>query len=184
MQKFFLKNYLNNGFQGFTLVEVLVSLAIIMTGIFGAYSLVNQSLALANNASMRLAAVYLAREGIEIVRNIRDTNYLKIYNDTGSSGYEWTDGLAGCAGVNGCRAAYNDSLLTDNGVGVPFLLIAGSGSDKRYNYSSGTATPYKRMIKIVSAGDYLRASVTVEWNRQNSVQSVTVQEDFYNWWGF
>ena len=65
--------------RGFTLVEVLVSIFIVTVGAGGAFSLVQKTLNFTTNAALQLEASYLAQEGIEIVRNIRDTNLLKIY---------------------------------------------------------------------------------------------------------
>ena len=158
--------------KGFTLVEVLVALSIVMVGVFGAYTLVNQSLALANTASMRLTAAYLAKEGIEIARNIRDSNYLNIYkNDSGN----WDDGLTGCA--SGCGADYTMRALSSVYAGQ---LLKFDGNF--FNYTSGKDTLYKRIITVVPKTDYLEVSVRVEWNERGTVDSTAVQENFYNWW--
>jgi len=168
------------GRKGFTLVEVIVALTIIMVGIVGAYGLVNQSLAMANNASARLTAAYLGKEGIEIVRNIRDGNYLKIYGDDGSHSYGWDDGLLGCTG--GCGADYTMHALGPALAGQPLKFDDG----KLFSYSSAKATSYKRIITVrelgASPNEYLEVSVKVEWTIHGARQSAVIRENLYNWW--
>jgi Tfp pilus assembly protein PilV len=62
--------------QGQGLLETIVALGIIITGVVGMLNLTlsNQSASL--DAKERLIATNTAREGIEIVRSIRDTNWL------------------------------------------------------------------------------------------------------------
>lgn len=157
---------------GFTLVEVMVALTIIMVGIIGAYALVNQSLALANNASMRLTASYLGKEGIEIVRNIRDSNYLNIYhNDAGS----WEDGLLGCAG--GCGADYTMLALDPSYANLPLRF-----DGDFFNYAAGEVAAYKRIITVVPFADHLEVGVEIKWNIGGRANSMVVREDIYNWW--
>ncbi len=63
---------------GFTLIELVITIAVFTIGIIAAFGL---SLSNVNNArenSDRVVASNLAREGIELVRNIRDSNWLKV----------------------------------------------------------------------------------------------------------
>ncbi|MBP6933881.1 prepilin-type N-terminal cleavage/methylation domain-containing protein, partial [Candidatus Woesebacteria bacterium] len=60
--------------KGFSLVEVMVSIGIILVAFTGVLTLINRSVAFHDLAYSRLTASYLAQEGIEIVRNIRDNN--------------------------------------------------------------------------------------------------------------
>lgn len=60
--------------KGFTLLEVIVAIFITVVGIIGIYSVIGDLSALAQDANQRLVAAYIAEEGLEIVRNIRDNN--------------------------------------------------------------------------------------------------------------
>lgn len=64
----------NNKAQG--LIETIISIGIIITGLASAMSLIVQNKIATEEAEERLIATNLAREGVEIVRNIRDTNWL------------------------------------------------------------------------------------------------------------
>lgn len=77
--------------KGFTLLEVLAAIFILTMGIGGAFVLVSQTAVSSQLASAKLTASYLAQEGIENIRNIRDSNFLKIHKGETAG---WLDGLA------------------------------------------------------------------------------------------
>ena len=62
--------------KAFTLIEVLIAIFLITVGIAGAFDLIQRTVAFSAISSSRLEAVYLAQEGIEIIRNTRDSNWL------------------------------------------------------------------------------------------------------------
>jgi Tfp pilus assembly protein PilV len=61
---------------GFTLIELLAAIAVFFIGILAAFSLSLNNLNTVKENYNRVVAADLAREGIEIVRNIRDSNWL------------------------------------------------------------------------------------------------------------
>ncbi|MGH7240340.1 MAG: hypothetical protein ACREHG_09810, partial [Candidatus Saccharimonadales bacterium] len=82
--------------DGFSVVEMIVSLAILEFGIVGAWGafwLLEQPAA---NQTTFVAADNLAQEGVEIIRNVRNSNV--------NSGASWYLGLDGCS--SGCEADY------------------------------------------------------------------------------
>lgn len=66
--------------KGETLVETIIALSILAVGITVASTVVLNSIRNLTNAKNRVVAVNIAREGIEAVRSIRDTNWL-FYSD-------------------------------------------------------------------------------------------------------
>lgn len=76
--------------KGFTLLELLISIVVISIGVLGTYSVVQQIFSLTFSSSYRLTAAYLAQEGVEVVRNIRDTNWIEEDN--------WKDGIVSSSG--------------------------------------------------------------------------------------
>jgi len=72
--------------KSFTLIEVVVAIFLVTVGTVGAFSLIQRTIAFTAISSSRLVAANLAQEGIEIVRNTRDTNWL--------SGNPWDQGLS------------------------------------------------------------------------------------------
>ncbi len=153
---------------GFTLIEVLTAIFLIVVGVIAALSLILQTISYTNLSSSKLVASYLVQEGIEIVRNIRDTNWLEEE--------DWKTGL----GDDDWEADYTSQNLTDIYDG-DFLKINGGF----YNYTSGADTKFTRKITIVSdtdgAAPRLKVSVEVEWQQLGKKQIVKAQEYLYNW---
>ena len=72
--------------KGFTLLEVVIAVALISIGLISIYSLVNSLSSTASTLKGKLIASQLAQEGVEVVRNIRDENWMQ-RSDT------WVEGL-------------------------------------------------------------------------------------------
>lgn len=156
--------------KGFTLLEVLFSLFLLVATMVGVSSLFLQIIAFLPVSKERLEANYLAQEGVEIVRNMRDANVI--------TGAEWNNGLTSCTG--GCEADYNDAALA--GYAGRSLQI----NNGFYEYGSGgTATPFQRKITIDTATpDELKVAVQVSWQEKNRSHSLTIRDDLYkrdNW---
>lgn len=81
--------------RGFTLVEIIVVIFVITIGLLAVFNVIQNITIFSRLAASRLTAVYLAQEGIELVRNQRDTNWL-IYRDPTPPSADWDDGLTGC----------------------------------------------------------------------------------------
>ena len=152
--------------EGFTILEVLVTMFVLTIGGLAAYAMVQQIIFYTFSSSYRLTAAHLAKEGIEIVRNIRDTNWLEQESwDNGLVPGEW-------------EADFNDN--------PPLFFYAGRKlrfDNNFYSYDSGVETRYKRKITIVSEGsDELKISVEVEWEEKGETYTIVVQENLYNWY--
>lgn len=73
--------------RGFTLIEVVIAIFILTVGVGGVFALVQQLPVSSSFNRSKLTAYYMAQEGLEAVRNIRDSNLLKRQN--------WTEGILG-----------------------------------------------------------------------------------------
>ncbi len=88
--------------RGFSLVEVILAnsiLILLVTALVGAWLYGQESTVLAGN---RVQAAFFAEEGLEAVRNIRDSNFTEVSNGTyglAISGNEWL--LSGSSDTNG-----------------------------------------------------------------------------------
>ncbi len=98
---------------GSSIIEIIVVILVLTTGIIGVYSILSSSSRLAATTEKRVQAINLAREGLEIGQNIRDTNWIRF-----SSDYEncWStfNNDSTCIGNN----SFSNKL---NGVYVPIL---------------------------------------------------------------
>lgn len=155
--------------KGFTILELLATILVITIGILTTYSVTQRIFAQTVDSASRIQAVYLAKEGIEIVRNIRDTNWIE---DAPS----WRDGLT----EGDWQADYTtDQIINDNYDDGDFLNIDGNGF---YGYSAGTSTKFKRRIVITTlAPDEMKVEVEVSWQKRGKDYSLIVQENLYDW---
>lgn len=67
--------------RGESLLEVVIAITILTMVLSSAFGVLIQASATNGNSVNRVVALNLAREGIESVRNIRDTNWLKYSGD-------------------------------------------------------------------------------------------------------
>ncbi len=109
--------------SGQTLIETLVAVFILVMGVTAAVGLANYALGASTNISKQIIATGLAREGIEALKNMRDTNWLK--ESYANNCYNYASG-------NNDANCY-PQWLTEPG-------CAGQGSDKGYCLDPG-ATP-------------------------------------------
>lgn len=105
---------LKYGARGFTLIEVIVTIFIFSIGILAIYRVIPSFVSGTALNSSRVTAAHLSQEGIEIIRNIREGNWLEI--NSGVAGAAWNKGLLGCS--LGCTADYTilgqaDPILLD-----------------------------------------------------------------------
>jgi hypothetical protein len=153
--------------NAFTVLEIIIAIFILNLAVFGTFILIQQTLIGASLNQLQLTSYYLGQEGMEIVRNIRDTNWLKRQ--------EWTTGLAVGAGWQ--EADYQSTALVTSQSRL--LQIDSNGF---YNYSSGDNTVFKRRIRITPISDYLQVEVIVDWTDRGKDYSVEVIDFLYNWY--
>lgn len=66
---------MKKSFHGTSIAEAIILTLIISVGIFGMYNIYDRSVKLSNTTQNRIQAISIAREWIEAVTNIRDTNW-------------------------------------------------------------------------------------------------------------
>lgn len=169
--------------KGFTLIEVIIAIFILIVGVVAVFMLVNKGLSGTIDLSDKLVAAYLAQEGIEIVRNMRDTNWVQYPPPPG--GYDWDAGLSS----GDWQADYDDPVLAIYN-SAAFLNFDGNF----YNYDPVTATNIKTKFrrKITTdlvydgvAANYLLVTVTVEWLWKGStlnMKSFIAADRLYEWY--
>ncbi|MDO8623973.1 MAG: prepilin-type N-terminal cleavage/methylation domain-containing protein [bacterium] len=110
---------------GFTLIETLVAVALIMIATMGPFASAGSSYLAAADSKNRLTASYLAQEGIEYVRMLRDTTYLADFGagkgDLSRTAFydDFTNGLGGLStSIYGCEGdpySYDEVTETETG---------------------------------------------------------------------
>jgi prepilin-type N-terminal cleavage/methylation domain-containing protein len=91
-----------NSRQGFTLIEILVTIFLVSVGLVGAMSFFSVNIASQNETKNELIAAGLAQEENEIIRNIVDYNEL--------NGNDWYDNICN---ANNCPAQCKAVDITD-----------------------------------------------------------------------
>jgi prepilin-type N-terminal cleavage/methylation domain-containing protein len=160
--------------KGFTLLETLVAVSILIIVILGPLSLAIVSMSLSFVSQNQLVASYLGQEGVELVRNRRDNNLI--------IGANWLQGLSPCSTLNGCYMDAVSSNVTNCGSNCPPLKY-NEGSSIPYSYQGGENTIFVRIIKITPLGsDEARIDVIVSWpERKTGTKTTTIQENIFNW---
>jgi len=161
--------------KGFSIIEVVVCLAIITVGILGVLSLFTQTIRSGEVSINQEIATNLAQEGIEVIRNKRDSNWLK-------RDIDWNDKIneTGYYKVNCKKTEENVKCEIENSSGIfePLYLM----ENKIYTHKTDQPTIFKRKIAIDNTGeDVLKIISTVQWAERGSDYSVTMQDDLYNW---
>ena len=152
--------------KGFTLLETIVAVGIIMIGLVSALALVTNALFYVSNIQDRLIAVNLVEEGIEVARNIRDNNWLQ--------NLSWNNGLAD----GNYQATYNSTSLSPYS-GNPLLFDSNTGL---YSYTVGSNTNYIRQISISNLSNYeIRVISTVTWQRRGVTYTSSAESHLFNW---
>ncbi len=156
--------------KGFLLLEVIVAIFLITVGMVGALIAIQQLVTATKIASFQMTGIYLSQEGMEIVRNIRDANWL--------GGRAWNAGIFCCPlPPCDCKADYTATSLVSF-VSGEFLRINGGF----YNYTSGTATPFIRRIRVASTtADRIDLTVFVDWQERGKNYQASTTEHLYNW---
>lgn len=170
--------------QAFTLIEVITAVFIITVGILGAFGLIQNIIAESGFSSSKLSAAYLAQEGIEIARNIRDSNWLLQRDDVN---FPWDSGLSSC--LSGCEADYREPQNYNNPVlasysGRYLNLVNGF-----YSYAAGgNPTVFKRKITVSypsicggAPGCVMEITVNIDWNYKGVSHQFTVKDHLYKW---
>ncbi len=189
------------GRRGFTILESLVAIAILLVALTGPMVFAQQSLRASRLAGDQITAFYLAQDAIELVKHIRDQNSLYLYREEWLAGLErclasesvadggcqlssseWTEGNEDAA-VVACAA--NCWLYEQNG----FFGIFG----KSPSAGSPTENPrFSRRVKIMAAdggtldptsSDEALVEVDVSWSTLgvSTARHVLVREHIYNW---
>ncbi len=175
--------------SGFTLVETLVAISILLIVIIGPMTVAQKGIQNAYFAREQVTAVFLAQEAIEAVREFRDSNGLEVYATDfpgAENAWSWYDSIHDdCKGSTGC--AYN---LTSGGVSSFDPCSAHYACQLRltsgnYDYEpGGTPSPFTRKVYIKSeALGVVSVTVEVSWNTKifgGAQKAITLQTWLYN----
>lgn len=187
--------------KGFTMIETLVAVFILMLSITGPLYFVSQSIQSAYYARDQVTAFYLTQESIELIKNIRDTNALTSTCDEAqywlSCNDHTIDDLTACTGTYGCvvgLTATKDIYVAgcSSDADSDCVLRQNTGSnDLEFSYSGGSGWAAARFqkrvyIEIKNEAAYVGGSeaevvVRVNWRSGTLDRDFVVRQNITNW---
>lgn len=166
--------------RGQILLETIISLGILVNGVLIVISMSLLVVQLARVSTGRVTAVNLAREGIELVRTVRDTNWLDPNN---AWPYGLTSGNYIIDSISGDQllpAQGNPSSVQACGTGCQLYL----NSENRYVHTvTGTPSNFRRLIQVADTGgtEIKRIIAHVSWAEGNKEFTYKVETHMSNW---
>ena len=192
--------------KGNTVLEMMVALTVLTTGLIAVIGLSFGNVLQTRTSLNEVQASNFAREGVEIVRNIRDSNK---YKKTPPPPARWNAGVNTAEGVEQSIDTVSRSLVPTSSTNTTIY----QGSDTLYAQASasGTNTKFQRTVTlypICSTGspqtdDFGSASgsscdfnstdtgigstigiqvlSTVTWQEESRARQIVVEDRLYNW---
>ncbi len=174
--------------SGLSLIGVVVALFILSVGTLATSQLVAQSRQIGGLAREKFIALNLAREGLELAANLRDTNWFTPIK------VSWVAGL--------CETSFaeNRTITIDRDLHVRIFVDDKSPDPQLYqdnlgNYThkkAGNAlTPYKRLLTVdcrqqnpadpVTIPAFIEITSRVSWQSRGSDREVSLKTRLYDW---
>lgn len=161
-------NKVNNN-SGFTLLETIVAVAVLTTGILTIVTLLTEALQATERAKNASIASSLAQEGVEVVHNIRTTNWLE--------GDEYDAGLD-----PGDYCVDHDSVALQS---CSNFSLFWNGTAYTHTAADADTTPFERQISIRDKNNpedsgtstIVQVRSVVSWDDR----TITVEDHLYDW---
>ncbi len=186
----------NNKNRGFTLVETLVAISIFTMSVLSLMVVLSNGIANTTYAKKKITAEYLAQEGIEEIRNMRDTYML--YSGTAQDGWDAFKGPLNnnCASPNAPGGCYfNNADLVFNNFSMPMADVQlvpckilscpplkYDDTNGKYEYDSGINSGFIRQITATQISiDEIKITSTIFWTQGSGKYNVSFSEDLFNW---
>ena len=178
--------------KGFSLLEVIIAISILGTGIAGAIALTTQTIQTGTFVQKQLTAAYLAQEGVEVIHNLRHNNWVK---EAEGEVTKWFTGLdkLGCTPepfdnsdcLDGSPiyaiADYNSTVIVETAANAPSWQMSFNSAISRYIHDL-TAPVFSRHIEIrydrdADLKEYMHVKSIVSWDNG----AIIAEDLLYNW---
>lgn len=176
--------------KGFTIIESLVAISILVLAVMGTMSAVQSGLSSYIYSKDQITAFYLAQEGFEQIKNIRDENNLE--------GTHWLSGIAEaddpedgpCFFGYVCKVSPVETTLATRCGNDPDScpVLRQDTVNGFYGYNPAptwTDTIYRREIELKKLEplneNEVTVIVTVYWSKGLTNRQFRVKENIFNW---
>lgn len=158
--------------RGFTLVETLVAISVLIIAVVGPITLIGNALHNLYYAKDEMVAIHLAQEGIEVVREVRDGNML-------NGSISWDSLIT--AGNYIINVDSDTPVVAYGGGAYPQPVYV--DAQGIYTQSAGTPTPYSRIVTTsnVDIGRQIKVSSTVTWTTGGQIGTITATDYLFKW---
>lgn len=186
--------------RGNSIIEVIVVIVILSAGIIGTYGILSSGQKLSTTSENRIRAINIAREGLEAVENIRDTNWIKFSSDYDNC-WRVQDYNVNCIGNSVTTLTWFNVLVQSGslwslsgavtGTGAPVYIDAnGLTSHSGSNILCGPGkttdckTIFSRWITIsYPDSDHMKVKSVVTWTDSSKdwVYTIDLETILTNW---
>ncbi len=197
------------GRNGFTLLETIIALSLILAAVVGPVAVVTRSISSFPSAKNRLAALHLAQEGIEIVRLVRENNVL-CDQLNGKPKWDWERHPSGSGSMDGtwevdATQIGPEGITCGGNPVIPMPLFspaqAGVGNQNLsrdpatglVGYGGAEPTIFRRTVTVrsppdnedqannINKNDQMDVISRVWWDERGVRKEVELRERLYNW---
>jgi Tfp pilus assembly protein PilV len=160
MKKELASNKINKNPAGFSMMEVVLSVFLLSTGLVAAVQLMSRGLATSMDSRDQLIATGLAQEGVELVRNIRDNNWS---NGVNSFTYMPSPDNAACRIDR--SYVYLNNMSCSKTIPERRLYLDNTTNLYKHSITDASATKFYRNISVASnASGSKTITSMVSWN--------------------
>ena len=188
--KSFMRNNNKNKKKGFTLIETLVAISMLAISIAAVMSAIQLSVRSTAFSKSEVTAKFLAEEGVESIRNLRDKNIINLGQSAWLTNIANAGGPCGDVTTGAVKKCDIDVVAQTNptncpsGTCSPLLYNAATNI---YNKTTGTASPFTRSISVTrvdgGASPYsVLVHVVVSWPSQIGTLTATADDYIYAWY--
>jgi prepilin-type N-terminal cleavage/methylation domain-containing protein len=176
------RNILKNK-NGFTILEMLIALGLVGMGLLGVLALALQNTQVETINRDYLIAANLAQEGIEIVRNIRDKNWLDL-----NPGITWDNRIYNITDQT-YTVNYKGTIVTAANTindAAARLYTEPPPAGFYTSTSTGLNTPSK-FYRLITVNlnpinpDELKVNCEIKWTERGRTHNYVVDTLLYNW---
>lgn len=201
------KNKTQNYTAGFTLVEALVAISILMIAIASPMTLAQKGLSTATLSKDQMTAAFLAQDAIEAVKNIRDQTAIR-----GSLTNDWLDAFSNCLCTgdnNNCdfdsaNRTYcvidttvpnwttgGDAIISGTKNHGPLKISYNANNPKtflKFDYKGENGSENSKFSRFINIkrtgglnGNEAVVNVRVSWDSAQGLQKIDIQDFIYNY---
>ena len=167
--------------RGFTLIETLVAISILMVAVASPLTIAQKGLASAIYAKDQIIASYLAQDAIEYIINLSGKNVADYPEDE----TKWLLGIS-----NNCGTACTINTKISGGIAsctTTCNALNYNESSHIYNHDSppgddDKVSPFTRTVKVVeNPTNEALITVTMSWNDKGTDRTLNFYTRIYNW---